>query len=464
MSAPLSELRIAPHSIDAECAVLGGLMLSPESLPKVSDWLTESDFYRKDHRLVFRAVVTLIARGSPVDPVTMADWFESAGLSEHVGLTYLINLADSTPSAANIVAYGEIVAEKSRLRAAIEAGVMLMEAAWAKGADSQQVLATAAHELSQMQVSKLRGGLESVKVGMRKMQTELMARYQQGQQLLGQPWPYKELNERTKGLRDSLVYIVAARPSMGKSVMGLQVAVNNALAGNHTALFSVEMSDEECMFRAVSCVGEVPHDWVESPNDSDPDADMWWPRTTEAMQRITDAPLLIDATPAISIVQLMARARRVHLQKPLRLIVVDHMHDMKIDPKLARFEYGEIVQGGKTLAKEFKCPVIILAQLNRNLAARADKKPTLTDLREAGEIEQKADVVLLLHRDDYYDSESEMKGVVEVIMAKGRNIRTGEPVLLQNNFAMMRMDDWVGPRPVKSQSTFKPKSKRGFPG
>jgi Replicative DNA helicase len=458
--AGLSELRIPPHDITAEQAVLGALMLAPEALPKISDWIVEDDFYRKDHRLIWRAITHLIDRKTPVDPVTLGDWFDSNGLAEIIGGPgYLIELADATASAANVIAYAEIVVEKSRLRAAISAGTKLAEAAWARGADSQQIIATAAHDLSQMQASKLRGGLEPAKVGMKRMQMELMARYQRGPGLLGMPWPWAALNKCTKGLRDGVVYIVAGRPSMGKSIFGLQVAIFTALRGDATSFFSVEMGADECMARAVACVGEIPFEWVESPDDKDRDAEFYWSRLTDATQRIIEAPLLIDETPAISIVQLMARARRAHMQKPQRLVVVDHMHDMEIDPKQARFDYGQIVQGGKTLAKEFKCPVVILAQLNRTLANRADKRPTMTDLRESGEIEQKADVILFLHREDYYNHDSHLKGMVEVIPAKGRNIRTGETIGLQNVFNEMRMADWVGQWPASPEPERK---SRGF--
>lgn len=464
--AGISELRIPPHDITAEQAVLGALMLAPESLAKISDWLAEADFYRADHRLIFRAVTELIGRGSPVDPVTMMDWFEGNGLAELIGgAGYLIELADATASAANIVAYAEIVSQKSRLRAAIGVGTKLVDAAWGRGADAEQVIGTATHELAQMHASKLRGGLEPAKIGMKRMQSELMERYKRGPTLLGQPWPFQKLNQCTKGLRDGVLYVVGARPSMGKSVFGLQVALHTALLGSNTAFFAVEMGADECMGRAVACVGEIPHDWVESPNDKDPDANFYWSRLSGATEQILGAPLLIDETPAISITQLMARARRAHMQKPLRLIVVDHIHDMAIDPKQARFEYGLIAQGGKTLAKEFKCPVILLAQLNRQAASRGDKRPTMTDLRESGEIEQKADVILFLHREDYYDKNTHLKGVVEVIPAKGRNIKTGDSIILQNTFSEMRLQDWIGEIPVPSEPERKPKPKqnRGLP-
>lgn len=451
-----------PHDLAAEQAVLGGLMLSPESLPKVSDWLMENDFFRKDHQLIFRAVRELWRRGSPCDAVTLGDWFEANGLAQIIGRSsYLIELANATPSAANIVAYAEIVVEKSRLRTVIAAGNKIVAAASARGAESQQVVGTAAHELAQMQVSKLRGALEPVRGAMKRMQAELMARYQRGPGLLGQPWPWQGLNDCTKGLRDGVLYVLGARPSMGKSILGLQVAVFTALRGNSAAFFSVEMGGQECMARAVACVAKIPFDWVENPAKEDYDSEIFWARLADATQLIIDSPLHMDETPGITIDQMMARARRAHMQKPLRLVVVDHMHDMGIDTKReARHEYGRIAQGAKTLAKELMCPVLLLAQLNRSIAGRVDKRPTMTDLRESGEIEQKADVILFLHREDYYDRDTPLKGVVEVIPAKGRNIRTGGPIALQNVFSEMRMTDWEGVLPAPSSRTLT--TTRGF--
>lgn len=460
----VATLRIPPHDANAEQAVLGMLMLVPESLAKVSDWLSEDDFYRADHRIIYRAVVTLIGRGSPVDPVTMGDWFQANDMDGMVGgIGYLIELSNSTASAANLVAHAEIVVEKSRLRAAITTGMDLAEAAWKRGADSQQIIATASHDLAQMQASKMRGGLEPAVVGMRRMHAELMDRYNRGPSLLGLPWPWPELNECTKGLRDGELIVVGARPNMGKSVFALQAALHVALTGERVAYFSIEMTADQCMSRAVACIGEIAHDWVENPAQEDIDAEFWWSRLNSATARITDSPLLIDETPAISIDQMMARARREHMKKPIRLIVADHMHDMQLDPsREVRHEYGRIAQGAKTLAKEFKCPVVLLAQLNRASANRADKRPTMTDLRESGEIEQKADVILFLHREDYYDPKTYLKGLVEVLVAKGRSIRTGGTIDLRNVFSEMRLESWEGPRPVPSESDYKPKAKRGF--
>ena len=456
--ADVEALRVPPQAIDAEQAVLGGLMLAPQTLPKVADWLTESDFYRKDHRAIYRAITALIARGSPVDAVTLGDWFEANGLAELIGgPAYLYDLTAATASAANLVAYAEIVVERSRCRTLIDEGSKLVETAWKPGTDPQYAIAETMHALSQLQASKLRGGLESIKPAMQRMHDELKARYQRGPGLLGEPWPWKELNDVTKGLRDGVLYVVGARPSMGKSIFALQTAIFNAMRGNNTAFFSVEMGAEECMARAVACVGMLPHDWVENPAKEDSDAEWNWSRLARATEQILQAPLLIDETPGLTVEQLMARCRRAHLQKPLRLIVVDHMHDMGLDAKREqRHEYGRIAQAAKTLAKELGCPVILLAQLNRK---NVGNRPSLTDLRESGEIEQKADVVLFLHREDYYNP-LQMKGAVEVIPAKGRNLRVGQSIYLQNTFSEMRMQDWIGDRPVMSVEAAKPQAKK----
>jgi replicative DNA helicase len=452
------EARPMPQAIEAEQAVLGMLMLVPDALAKLSDWLSESDFFREDHRLIYRAIVGLVARGNPVDPITLGEWFQANDLADRLeSVAYLIDLSNGTASAANIVAHAEIVVEKSRLRAALDIARNVSQAAMAPGADSQAIIADTMHGLSTMQASKIRGGLEPAKVALKKAYADIMERYERGPGLLGQPWPWKGLNDVTKGLRDGVLYIVGARPSMGKSIFGLQAAVFTALRGSRTAFFSVEMGAAECMARAIACVAEIPHSWVEHPVGCD-DAEIYWPRMNAAMQSIRDSDLLIDETPALSGRQMIARARRAHLQKPLRLIVVDHMHDMEVDPKQARFDYGVITQLGKTMAKEFGCPVILLAQLNR---ANAGKPPTMTDLRESGEIEQKGDVILFLHREDYY-KKGEMEGVVEVIPAKGRNIRTGEHVFLKNTFSEMRMQDWIGPLPLPRQDESSGSATRGI--
>lgn len=444
-----------PHSIDAEQSLLAALMLDPSTLAKVGDWLEERDFYRRDHQAIYRAIAELSKRaGAAVDPVTMADWFEANDLAHLLpGSGYLIEIASGPGSPANAVAYAEIVAEKAKLRRAIETGQRLITAASEPRANAAEIIGGAVHALSNMATER-RGGLEGIKTTLQRIHAQMVERYEHpvDNRLLGLPTPWKDVNDLTHGLRDGALYILGARPSMGKSLLAGQLAAFTALRRNRTAWFSVEMTAEECMQRAIACISGVPHEWVEQPDRRDPEQDEKWAKITSASTALLESPLLIDDTPSLTIRQLQARARRAHQQQPLRLIVIDHAHDMKIDPQHARFEYGAIAQGAKDLAKEFRCPVVLLAQLNRNVSNRADKRPTLTDLRESGEFEQKGDVILFAHREDYYDPNA-MPGVIELIPAKGRNIQVGRrPIYLQNDYQRMRALDWKGPLPQRNES------------
>jgi replicative DNA helicase len=457
-------LRVPPNAIEAEQTVLGALMLDPTSLAKISDWLHEDDFYRRDHRMLYRCITELIGRGTPVDAVTMTDWFDEAGLIDLLqDRGYLIDLQSNAPSAANIVAHAEIVAEKARLRNLIDIGCKLSEGAYARTADALNLVADASHTLSQLSVNTQRSGLETMGPALSVMWEESLRRAEQTLGLYGAQTPWEDLDDCMHGWEDSSVYIVAARPSMGKSIFGFQVAVHSAVVlGNRTAVFSVEMAKAQVAARMAACLGQIEHSWVKQPTKDRPDDDLRMARLGEAMKRIKTAPLLIDDTPALALPQFMARARRAHLQSPLRMVLLDHMHDMKIDSAKARFEYGDIVQGGKTLAKEFKCPVIILAQLSRKLVDRTVKRPNMADLRESGEIEQKADGILFLHRDDYYDKEHPRKGIVTVIPGKGRDIALDRDVYLQNIFSESRLASWLGDVPPEQAYHDQPRRAGGL--
>jgi replicative DNA helicase len=445
-------LRVPPHSVDSEQAVIGGLMIDPQALPKIADWLVEEDFYRNDHRLIFRAITELSRRSQPCDAVTMGEWFEENKLADLVGgSSYVVQLANSTPSAANIVAYAEIVREKSILRQLIDVGTTITSNAFTpSGRASSDIVAIASQALTGFAATR-RAGLVPAKASLKALAAAQTERYAQGPGLLGLPTPWMDLNRITRGLRNGSLYILGARPSMGKSVFCGNLAYFTALRGKRVAIFSAEMTAQEYAARAVAAHGCIPFEWVEHPMDCE-ESEVYWQHNTSIITQLLAAPVLIDDTPAVKIEQLQARARREHMRKPLELIVVDHLHDMGIDPKAeARFEYGRAVQGCKTLAKEFNCPVVLAAQLNRNSATRADKRPTMADLRESGEIEQKADVILFLHREDYYWTGTEpvpenIKGVVELIPAKGRNIKTGETIYLKNRFDEMRLDDGEAPK------------------
>jgi replicative DNA helicase len=433
----------APQSIDAEQSVLGALMLKPSALSQVDDWLTEDDFYDRGHRMIYRAVRELTQRQQAVDPVTMAEWFEVNDLVHLTGgPAYFLDIANSTPSAANIVGYSEIVAEKGRLRAAMRIGTELTAAATGRHADSSIIIAKGMHELTQLQPAGTRGGLMPIKGALKSLFEVMVQRHASGPGLLGLATPWKGINTWTKGLRP-VFYIVAARPSMGKSIFALELAAHAALNGVRVAFFSAEMSADECMARMVACVARVPYEWVEQPIDCE-DSELYWGRVTGAYDALCKADLLIDDTPGIRRGHMRARAMRAHRQKPLGLIVLDHLHDMGEEAgEEKRIAVGRNTQACKDLTKLCRCPVLAMAQLSRPpKTASVIHRPTLTDLRETGEIEQKGDVIAALHREDYYDKNSSMKGIVEFLPLKGRNLRLGETIYLGNVFEQMRMTDW----------------------
>jgi len=464
------QLKVPPHSVEAEQAVLGGLMLAPEAWPLVSDLLTPDDFYRRDHALIWRAISDLAEKDRPFDAVTLGEWFVSNGKNNTWGYgeddtldQYVVELASTTPSAANIKAYAEIVQDKALRRRLIEFGTSIVSDGFeSAGNDTSELLANAAYRLAELQPAQV-GGLRSASESLPAWYASFTDRFHNGVKLTGLPTPWHDFNEVTHGLQPSTLYLVAGRPSMGKSIVGLNLSMFTALRGHTTGLFSLEMSVEDCHNRNVAALARVPHDWLLAP-DQGGDCDEYVGRMTLAIKDLRGAKLFIDDTASISVRQFEARARRMHQKQPLELLVVDHIHDFKVDPKLARFEYGQIVQVGKNLAKEWHIPVVMLGQLNRNVTGRSDRRPTLADLRESGELEQKGDVIVLLHREDYYDtpdSQTHLQGVVEMHFAKGRNIKAGGRINLRNRFDQMRMEDWEGPLPFAPAPETK---KRGFSG
>lgn len=442
-----------PKAVDAERNVLGALMIRPDALAQVSDWLNADDFYVRENGLIYQAICELTEKQQPADAVTVGEWIDAQGLADIIGGSgYVLQLASEAFSAANIVAHAEIVAEKSRLRRAVEIGTGLAAAAVANGAEAGTVMSAACESLMRYQAAKIRTGLQPAKPILRGLMAQMQSRMESGNSMLGIPTPWHGVNECTRGLRPGVLYIVGARPSMGKSVFGFQLAAFSSLRGVRTGLFSVEMGDTEVMGRMVSCCAEVPHDWIEYPDPAVPDSELMWERSCRVMADLSKSGLMIDDTPAIKIEQLRARARRAHMQQPLGLAVIDHLHDMAFDGNdEMRFKIGRAVQGAKSMAKELNIPVVLLAQLNRAVAGRSDKEPTMTDLRESGEIEQKADVIFFLHRDDYYDKNTHMRGVVKLIPAKGRNIKVQEAIFFRNRFDQMRLEDWIGPLPQKPE-------------
>lgn len=447
--APVDQLRIPPQDVLAERNTLGALLIDASAWPRVSDVLAEDDFYRREHGLIFRAIKALAEHGRPHDAVTVGDFLESRGFAEQVdGGAYVVELAASAFSSANVEAHAGIVADKARMRRMIDVGTDLVNGCFqSAGRDAGEIATEATQRLAELQPAQ-RGGLRRASETLNAWYDRFSQRYDRGAKLTGLPTPWGEFNRITHGLQPATVYLFAARPSMGKSVCALNLSSFAALRRVTTGVFSLEMSDDACHERNIAAVGEVPHDWIVAPTAEDDDG--YTARVNSAKVRLAASPLFIDDTPALTCRQFEARARRMHQRNPLGLLVVDHIHDFAIDPKLARFEYGAIVQCAKRLAKEWNIPVVLFGQLNRNVAGRTDKRPTLGDLRESGELEQKADVIVFLHREDYYDTpddKTHLQGVVELHIAKGRNIRAGDRINLRNRFDQMRLEDWEGPLP-----------------
>jgi len=420
----IDALRVPPNSIEAEQAVLGGLMLSPDSLDKVADKLTDDDFYRRDHRMIWRAINELAGKGMPCDAITLGEWFIANDMAEMVGgATYLMELANSTPSAANIAAYGDIVREKSVLRQLIDAGTSITEDGFRpEGKSVQEVMELAEQRVFRIAESGARGkkDIVSVREAAGEAFRMLSERYEKRGQLTGLSTGFTDLDELTSGLQPSDLVIIAARPSMGKTAFALNLAEAAAMRGKKSvAVFSMEMSASQLAFRLISSLGRVHAQHLRNGDLAEED----WPRVTSAITMLADAKIFIDDTPAMSPVEMRSRSRRLQREHGLGLIVIDYLQLMQVpgNSENRATEISEISRGLKALAKELNVPVIALSQLNRSLEQRADKRPMMSDLRESGAIEQDADVIMFIYRDEYYNKESPDKGLAEIIIGKQRN-------------------------------------------
>lgn len=464
----VERLRVPPHSVDSEQAVLGGLMLDNAALPKVQDWLSAEDFFRRDHQLTYRAILELAEKRQPFDAVTVGEWFHSQGLAEQVANdAYLIELAAATPSAANITAYAEIVREKAALRKAIDVGTALVTAAFDPvGKAARDIVAEAQREIAALSDSRRIGAAKGMKEVGRAWFDEMQRRYRSQGALLGLPTPWAKLNKLTSGLQGGQLIVVAARPSMGKSAWAVNVATANAISGKRVLFHNLEMTDVSIYNRAVASIANVPLEWLRNPDDSLDESDVMWDRASGAVAALNKADLLIDDSPSQRREQILARARREHMRKPLDMLIVDHLHLMPLPGKTREtVEIGEITRDLKALAKELNIPVILLAQLNRSLESRTNKHPVMADLRESGNIEQDADVIVFLYRDDYYADregrDSEHPGKVEIIVAKQREGATGH-VWTADALAYGRIDDLDEHyEPVKKAPAVKSRGYRG---
>ena len=427
----VAQLRIPPHSIEAESSVLGGLLLDNGAWDRVSDLLTDADFYRYEHRLVHGAIGALVNATKPADVITVFEHLQNQGKAEEVGgLSYLNSLAQYVPSAGNIRRYAEIVRERSILRKLVSASDEIATNAFnPQGRPVADIVDEAEQKIFNIgeQGSRMKQGFQ----GMDSLVVALLDRVQEmadnPNDVTGVPTGFYDLDRMTAGFQAGDLIVLAARPSMGKTALAINIAEHVALQeGLPVAVFSMEMGAAQLAVRIVGSIGRIDQSHLRTGKLTDEE----WPRLTEAIEKLRNISLHIDESAGLTSSELRANARRLARQcGQLGLIVVDYLQLMSgstsSDENRAT-ELGEISRGLKMLAKELKCPVLALSQLNRSVETRPDKRPMMSDLRESGAIEQDADIIMFIYRDDYYTKEaSKEPGVAEVIIAKQRNGPTG---------------------------------------
>jgi len=422
-------IKVPPHSLEAEQSVLGGLMLDAEAWDKVADAISEEDFYRRDHRLIFRAISDLMDLGQPCDAVTISEFLDRQGTLEQAGgLAYLGRLAQDTPSASNVRAYAVIVRERAVLRELISAGGDIADSAFRPdGRTVPDLLDQAEQRVFQIAERGARRGAGFV--ALKKILPATVDRLDllsnSDGDITGLSTGFTELDRMTAGLQKGDLVIVAGRPSMGKTSLAMNMAENAAIGSNTAvAIFSMEMPSEQLAFRMIGSVGRVNQSHLRTGNFSDED----WSRINSAVTIMSQAPIFIDDTPALTPSEVRARARRLKREHNLGLIVVDYLQLMQVagTKENRTTEISEISRSLKALAKELEVPVIALSQLNRGVEQRTDKRPVMSDLRESGAIEQDADIIMFIYREEVYDKETHRKGIADIIIAKQRNGPIGE--------------------------------------
>jgi replicative DNA helicase len=422
-----ASLKIPPHSVEAEQSVLGGLLLENEALDKVADLLAPEDFYRHDHRVIYEHISRLIEHSKPADIVTVAESLEgNAKLAGVGGIAYLGALAQNTPSAANIRRYAEIVRERSVMRKLVEVGSGIAENAFSpQGKSSAQLLDEAEAKIFEIAEGGHRSsqGFVDIKVLLPQVADRIDQLFQRdnASDVTGIPTGFTDLDSMTSGFQPGDLVIVAGRPSMGKTAFSLNIAENVALdTGLPVAVFSMEMGATQLAMRMIGSVGRLDQHRMRTGRLEDED----WVRLTTALGKLNDAPMFIDESAGLNALEVRARARRLHRQcGKLGLIVIDYLQLMSAtrQGENRATEISEISRSLKALAKELDVPVVALSQLNRGLEQRPNKRPVMSDLRESGAIEQDADLILFIYRDEVYNPDSSDKGTSEIIIGKQRN-------------------------------------------
>ncbi len=424
-------LNLPPQSVQAEQALLGGLMLDKSAWDRVADRVSDADFYRNDHRLIFGAIRALSERNQPCDAVTLSEYLEARGeLVDAGGLGYLGSLVKDTPSAANVAEYATIIRDRGLLRALIQAGNEIAASAYqTEGRQISELVDEAERRVFEIaEEGRRRGsGFVHLRDVLPRTIDQIDERHQNQQAVTGLATGFTQFDEMTAGLQKGDLVVVAGRPSMGKTTLALNIAENAALnpaRPQPTAIFSMEMSTDQLALRMISSLGRVNQAHLRNGRFGDED----WPRINGAIQMMSEAPMYIDDTPSLTPTEIRARSRRLKRQQGLELIVVDYLQLMQVagTKENRATEISEISRSLKALARELEVPIIALSQLNRSVEQRTEKKPMMSDLRESGAIEQDADLIIFIYREEVYDKDTPRKGIADIHIAKQRNGPVGE--------------------------------------
>lgn len=418
--------KVPPHDDEAEQAVLGSMLTDKDAVVAAIETLKPGDFYRNDNMTIYEAVMTIYGKGEPIDIITLKDELTSMGKLEAVGgLEYLASLPDKVPTTANVDKYVKIVEEKSLLRGLIKTANELIELGYSQNEEIETIMDGAEKKIFDIMQRKSQKGYESIKDILVDSFTELQELYNKKQHITGVATGFADLDNKTAGFHKSELILIAARPAMGKTAFALNIATNAALRANvPVAIFSLEMSKDQLVNRMLCSEAMVDSNKVRTGKLDEED----WTKLAEAIGPLSEAGVYIDDTPGISVMEIRTKCRKLKMEKNIGLVVIDYLQLISGSNKRngsREQEISEISRSLKVLAKELNVPVIALSQLSRAVEQRDDHRPMLSDLRESGAIEQDADIVMFLYRDDYYNKESAEKDIAEVIIAKQRGGSTG---------------------------------------
>lgn len=423
--------KVPPHDLEAEQAIIGSMLTDRDAVISAIEILKEEDFYREDNKAIYTAILNLYNRAEPIDIITVKSELESMGKFEQVGgLEYLAELPEKVPTTANAMKYIKIVEEKSTLRRLIKTANEIIELGYSPTEDVEDIMEGAEKKIFNIMQEKNQKGYAPIKDVLVESFTKLEELYNRKQHITGVPSGFTELDYRTAGFHGSELILIAARPAMGKTAFALNIATNAAVKANvPVAVFSLEMSKEQLVNRILCSESMVDSNKVRTGKLEEDD----WTKLAGAIGPLSEAEIFIDDTPGINITEIRAKCRKLKLEKNIGMVVIDYLQLIQGSNKRGgsrEQEISEISRSLKILAKELDVPVIALSQLSRAAEQRPDHRPMLSDLRESGAIEQDADIVMFLYRDDYYNQDSEKKDIAEVIISKHRGGSTGTVELL----------------------------------